>query len=202
MGKKIFISYKYADSQVQSLSPLGLQGILNITTVRDYVTEIQELLSDDHINKGEKDSESLSMFKSSTIASKLKDKIWDSSVTLVVISKGMKEYISENDQWIPWEISYSLKEHTRAGRVSRSNAMLAVVLPDENGSYEYYINEHYCSKCNSTIFQTQSLFSILGNNMFNIKNRLAEYNTCEDSHTLVTFNQLNGVTLKTSLTFT
>ena len=51
MSKKIFISYKYADTQVQSLNNLGFQGILNRTKVRDYVTENQDLLIDDHIKR-------------------------------------------------------------------------------------------------------------------------------------------------------
>lgn len=192
MGNKIFISYKYADYKVQQIQKAGLgilsthssglRGLLDMTTVRDYVTETQNLLSNDHINKGEKDSESLAQFKNSTIASKLRDKIWDSSVTIVMISKGMKEYGSDRDQWIPWEIAYSLKEHYRGDRVSRSNALLAVVLPDENGSYEYFINEHYCSACNSTIYNTNTLFDILRRNMFNVKSRVAEYSTCDKTH--------------------
>ena len=38
MGKKIFVSYKYADDQVENLS------VDQNSTVRDYVTEFEEKL--------------------------------------------------------------------------------------------------------------------------------------------------------------
>lgn len=165
MGKKVFVSYKYADNQVQSLPNVFFED----TTARHYVDEIQELLDeDDHINKGEDDGEDMSSLADSTIGSKLGDKIFDSTVTIVVVSKGMKDNKPEKEQWIPWEISYSLREQSRQGQNSKTNAVLVVVLPDENGSYEYYITQN--TECGSRTLNTGFLFDILKSNMFNIKN--------------------------------
>ena len=144
MGNKVFVSYKYLDSHVYQL-----KGIKGITTARDYVDKLEKILeAEHHIYKGEDDGEDMSSLQDSTIASKLGDKIFDSTVTIVLISKGMKEHgIDEKEQWIPWEISYSLKEQSRDYGNSKTNAVLAVVLPDEQNQYDYFIIDDTCPYC-------------------------------------------------------
>lgn len=173
MGRKVFVTYKYGDTQVLDLNVyeesvfFGRQKVQ--TKARHYVNELETILdSEDCIYKGENDGQSLAQFSDEYIASTLRDKIYDSSITIVLISKGMKEvWAKEKDQWMPWEISYSLKEYSRSGRTSLTNGIVAVVLPDEYGSYGYYLNTDVI--CNCTNYNTSFLFQILRDNMFNIK---------------------------------
>lgn len=166
MGKKIFVSYKYADSDVQALDN---KSWWETTTVRDYVDKLETYFDrySDHIYKGESDDEDLSYLSEEQIWEKLKDRIYDSSVTIIMISPNMKEpNRRDRSQWIPWEISFSLKETTRNDRTSHSNAILAIVLPDRNGSYDYYLTQ---KNCGVTIHHTGCLFKIIRENKFNKK---------------------------------
>ena len=89
MGRKVFVSYKYSDSQVQDLNIYedSFFGKIKVqTTARHYVDKLTDILEDDdHIYKGEDDDESMESLADSTIGSKLGDKIFDSSVTIVLI---------------------------------------------------------------------------------------------------------------------
>ena len=170
MGRSIFISYKYGDKTVYGQR----------MTVRDYVDALQDLLDEeDYDDKGEPDDLDLSQFSDDTIREKLADRMFYSSVTIVLISPNMKEPGPERDQWIPWEVSYSLRTEHREHGNSNPNAMIAVVLPDASGLYEYYIEEDTCSNCNIRLLNTYKLFPILRKNMLNIKN--PEYADC-NSH--------------------
>ena len=178
MARKVFVSYKYGDSSVQ---PIPRHGETDPTTARHYVDLLHDHLdANDYIIKGEDDGEDMSGFKDETIASNLRNKIYDSTVTVVLISKNMKEvYTPEDDQWIPWEVAYSMREKTREDRTSGANGILAVVIPDETGSYSYIVNHYPCV----TSWNTASLFKILGSNMFNRNEKnLIRCTTCNRYH--------------------
>lgn len=181
MGHKIFVSYKYADENVKSISG----NIWHSDSVRTYVNKLAEYISEtsEHIYKGEDDDEDLSTLSDETIWEKLKNKIYDSTLTIIMISAGMKESKPDRDQWIPWEISYSLKEESRKNKngdsvKSHSNALLAIVIPDSNGSYDYYTYNKICCTSGCRILLTNHVFEIMKKNMFNIKN--PDKNTCAD----------------------
>ena len=175
MGYKVFVSYKYCDNNVEKIEG-GKLG-----TARDYVDYLQEnKFSGDDLNKAENADEDLSSFKDETIQTHLKDKIWDSSITLVLISPNMVDCFKEqDDQWIPWEVSYSLRTQTRFKRRSLPNGIIAVVLPDRFGNYNYFINYwNYIDKNNEKKqvqeLSTDKTFRIISKNMFNQKNPYTE----------------------------
>lgn len=165
MGKKIFISYKFSDKNVY---PLSGHTWDNPTTVRSYVDALENYFGHtDNIYKGESNDEDLSWYSEDTIWEMLKKRIFDSSVTIVMISPNMRITTkSDKSQWIPWEVSFSLKETTRNDKTSHTNALLAIVLPDKNGSYDYYLTQ---TSCGSTIHHTDILFNIIRENKFNKK---------------------------------
>lgn len=167
---KIFISYKYKDKYVRQNDSFNLTDWVNETedgnylTARDYVDHLMKNILTDHINKAEKDDEDLSNLTEEVIQQKLYDRIYDSTVTIILMSKNMKRSIGEKLQWIPREISYSLKEKTRDDRTSYTNGILAVVLPDENNKYDYAVID---KQCGVRSWQTHTFFKIINRNMFN-----------------------------------
>lgn len=181
MARKVFVSYKYADELVADLKKTtliyvgnDLRAVSRKTKARDYVDLLQDKIGKDHINLGEKDGESLTDFSDGSIETSLKNKIRQSSVTIVLISKGMKTSDNENNQWVPWEVSYSLRTVPSGSYTKQMNAILGVVLPDETGTYDWYYKSN--SECNCTTHFTGKLFKILRDNTFNIKKK--EFKEC------------------------
>lgn len=174
MVRKIFVSYKYKDEKVKDLQAFYHEEIdgnmiynTRKTRVRDYVNKLQDMIGSDHMNLGEKDGESLADFSDKEIETDLKRKIKQSSLTVVLISKGMGiTGTSEREQWVPWEISYSLRTVPTGGNTKQMNAVLGVVLPDESGTYDWYYT--YNQNCNSLTHHTNKIFNILRRNMFNL----------------------------------
>lgn len=170
MGYKIFVSYKHEDNSVYPFQhSQSLYSLFNHSTARDYVDKLESYFDyTNNIYKGERAGEDLSSFKDETIASHLRDKIYDSSVTIVLISPNMRELKSENEQWIPWEIAYSLRNKNRGDRTSHPNAILAVVLPDRNYQYEYFRQPFsHQSYDGQWCFGRDTVFSIIRKNMNN-----------------------------------
>ena len=107
LGRKVFVSYKYKDNDVKKIP-----DVTQPTWPCDYVDYIKnKILSSDDIYKGENSDEDISSWSDEAIWRHLKDKIYDSTITIVLISPNMKEAGKwQRSQWIPWEISYSLRE--------------------------------------------------------------------------------------------
>lgn len=165
MGRNVFVSYKYADSNV---APLGYSYS---STVRDYVNRLETILAGNgHAYYGEHEDEDLSWWTDDQIYERLKNKIFPTSCTIVLISPNMREYgRKDRSQWIPWEIYYSLRQTTRSDYTSRRNGILAVVLPDRNGSYEYALQKGTCCSSPCTKYLRGNFFNIIKYNMFNRK---------------------------------
>lgn len=182
---KIFISYKYGDNQVdQNLDQkywaiekdpfTGRDRRLNMATGRAYVNYLEEIIGKDNILKSEEQNESLKGKSEKQIWEILKPKVHDSSVTLIVISRGMKDSLNpENEQWMPQEIRYSLWEIDRGEKTSATNALLGVIIPDHNGRYDYIYGKSNCPHCTKINLIDKNnnphLFKILKGNLFNRK---------------------------------
>ena len=169
-SKKIFVSYKYKDYDVLGLPEYTPTEDTNyLYTPRHYVDKIIEVVGAEHIYKGEKSDDDASHLSDTTIHSKLKDKLFDSSITIVLLSPNMIDaYEPQEEQWIPNEISYSLRVQQRGEKTSWTNGLILVALPDSNGSYDHAVIDR---PCGVRSWQTQNFFNIIKNNMFNRKDK-------------------------------
>jgi len=145
MGHKTFISYKYSEAQ-------GLRD--------DIIAALSKNAS---FYQGEtSDSPDLTDYKTETIREHLKDMIFDSTVTIVIISPHMTE-----SKWIDWEIEYSLREYSRNGRKSKSNGIVGVVMKVDR-NYDWFRTTTKCSDGHtSTYNDTSKLYPIITNNRLN-----------------------------------
>lgn len=142
MAHKTFISYKYSESR-------GL---------RDKI--IGALGKDATYYKGENvDSKDMSDYKRETIKANLSDMMYDTSVTIVILSPNMRE-----SEWIGWEISYCLKKIKRKDRTSQRNGVVAVI-KKVNGNYSWlkYLED------GATKYYMNKIQDIIADNHFNSK---------------------------------
>lgn len=146
MARKTFISYKYSEAQ-------------------DIRNDILDALGKDATYyQGETaESPDLTDTKVENIKKNLKDMMYVTSVTIVVISPNIK-----NSKWIDWEIEYSLKEIMREDRTSRTNGIVGVI-QKVNGGYDWLISkENRDDGCTVRIFNDNKLYNIINNNRFNL----------------------------------
>lgn len=145
MAHKTFISYKYSEAQ-------GL---------RDEI--IRKLGENAEFYKGETaDSPDLTDTSTENIKNNLRDMMYDTSVTIVILSPHMKE-----SKWIDWEIEYCLKNITRKDRTSHTNGVVGVIMK-VNGSYDWLkeITQNE-DGCRVSSYHTEKIFDIINNNRFN-----------------------------------
>lgn len=162
MAHKTFISYKYSEAQ----------------ELRDKI--IKALGEDATYYKGET-SESPDLTDTSTenIKKNLTDMMYDTSVTIVIISPHMKE-----SKWIDWEIEYCLKNITRKNRTSHTNGVVGVIMKVD-GSYDWFkylqTNSDGCSTSN---YHIEKVYNIINNNRFNQEPKKYSCNVCKSVNTL------------------
>ena len=164
MSHKTFISYKYSEA-------------------RNLRNSIIDALGDDAIYYQGETSSSPDLSDTSTenIKKNLTDMMYDTSVTIVIISPNMK-----NSNWIDWEIEYSLKNITRQGRTSHTNGVVGVIMKF-NGGYSWLkTTSTNGDGCTSSSYDESKVYSIINNNRFNQNPKKYSCDTCK------TVNALTG----------
>lgn len=157
MSHKTFISYKYSEAR----------------RLRDDI--IDALGEDAAYYKGEtSDSPNLTDTTTENIKRYLKNMIYDTSVTIVIISPTMKQ-----SKWIDWEIEYSLKSITRSDRTSHPNGIVGVIMKYNDGYdwFKYTVRNH--DGCLSTFYRTEYVYDIINNNRFNQNPKVYSCNVCK-----------------------
>lgn len=141
MAHKTFISYKYSESR----------------WLRDDI--IDALGDDATYYKGENvDSKDMTDYKEETIKQALAKMMYDTSVTIVILSPNMKE-----SDWIEWEVQYCLKKINRKNRISQRNGLVGVI-KKVNGDYSWLKYETANGGVN---YHTEKLPEIINKNRHN-----------------------------------
>lgn len=165
MARETFIAYKYSEAQA----------------VRDEI--IKKLGDDASYYQGETaESPDLTATSVENIKENLKNMIFGTSVTIVIVSPNLKK-----SKWVDWEIQYSLKEYKRSSFKSKTNGIIGVVMK-VNGSYDWLISTYQNPDgCSTRSIDSSMLYDIIKSNRFNL--------ITDDKYsclTCKTFDQLNG----------
>lgn len=156
MARKTFISYKYSEAQ----------------DLRDAILE--NLGDDATYYQGETaDSPDLTDTSTENIKENLKDMMFSTSVTIVIVSPEIKK-----SKWIDWEIEYTLKEIKRGDTKSRTNGLVGVIMK-VNGNYDWLISHNLKEDgCTSRYTDKTKMYDIINGNRFN--------NTTDDKYSCKT----------------
>lgn len=164
MAHKTFISYKFSEAKC----------------LRNDI--IKALGDDAKYYQGEtSDSPDLTDTSTENIKKNLKDMIFDTTVTIVIISPHIKE-----SKWIDWEIEYSLKKVTRNNRTSSINGIVAVI-QKINNSYDWFETQGTNCHGNPTLsYHMEKVYDIISKNHFNSNPQKWHCDNCK------TYDYLNG----------
>ncbi len=164
MARKTFISYKYSEAQ-------------------DLRDEIIEKLGDDATYYKGETADSLFLTETTTesIKKNLTDMMYDTSVTIVIVSPKMKK-----SKWIDWEIEYCLKEISRQGRTSKTNGVVGVIQKIDGGYQWFVTTTQKPDGCSVRSYDTSKLYDIINNNRYKRKDGTYACATCK------TYSQLDG----------
>jgi hypothetical protein len=157
MARKTFISYKYSEAQ----------------NLRDAI--LKKLGDDAKFYQGERaDSPDLTDTSTENIKKNLKDMMYNTSVTIVIISPNIK-----SSKWIDWELEYCLKEITRKDRTSYTNGIVAVI-QKVNGDYGWFkeLNEQL-DGCKISSYFSHFVYDIINNNRFNQEPKVYSCDKCK-----------------------
>jgi MTH538 TIR-like domain (DUF1863). len=145
MAHKTFISYKHSEAQ----------------KIRDDI--IKALGKDAVYYRGEtSNSPDLSDTSTENIKKALTDMMFDTSVTIVVISPNMTE-----SNWIDWEIEYCLKNINRKDRISHINGVVGVIMK-YNGGYEWFKKKKRKDDgCIISSYDENKVYDIINKNRYN-----------------------------------
>ncbi|MBK7134646.1 MAG: TIR domain-containing protein [Bacteroidales bacterium] len=147
MAHKTFISYKYSEAK----------------TLRDVI--VKALGSDVSYYMGEtSDSPDLTDTSTDNIKRKLSDMMYNTSVTIVIISPNMIK-----SKWIDWEIEYCLKEISRQNRTSKTNGILGIIMKYNYGYNWFKSTTNHIDGCSAFSYEESLLYPIIKKNRYNQK---------------------------------